>query len=215
MTPEEIIEEARDYHPSFDERQTPTATARRFVNRYDEELYQEILRMEPEYFLTSHEISFPLNDFDAGYSALPDYYQHREGTVYIGDQPLREDLHIVPFKMRHMPGVANAAYLLGSNTIHFVGEAADWETVNRVVFYYIPARTVLADTTTTSILPDFMRPAMVERLALFMASRGTGASEESISLSLTRDDWKETEMRCLQTAGDRGRSDAGYVREEW
>lgn len=215
MTPEEIINGARDYHSSFDERQTPTASARRFVNRYDEELYQEILRMEPEYFLTSHEISFPLNDFDAGYTALPDYYQHRGGTVYIGDQPIRDDLHIVPFSNRHMPGTSNAAYLLGDNTIHFVGEEADWEKVNRVVFYYVPARTVLTDVTTESTLPDFMKPAMVERLALFMAGRGSGASEEDISLSLTREDWKETEIRCLQTAGDRGRADAGYVREEW
>lgn len=213
-TAADIILEARDHHPAFDERQTPDPVARRTVDRYAAELYDLLLEREADEIISTEEISFPLTDFDAGYD-LPDFVFHHNGEVFYNGTAFQDPLNIVPFQSRHTPGVPNAAYIR-ENTIHFVGNEADWTVVEKVEFYYSPPRTPLADLTTDSELPDVLKPAAVKRLALFMAQRGPeGRGTEPVPISLTAEDWKESEQRGLRAVGRKRSSDVGHIREVW
>lgn len=214
-TPEEVINAARDIHPSFDERQTPDAAARRAVDRYDEKLFQRILDIEPEEFLSTHEISFPLADFEAGYDGLPDFVSHLGGEVYFQDSSFQENLNIVPHRSRHAPGHPNAAYFQDGD-LFFVGRKQDWGDVDKVVFFYTAPRTPLAALDTESALPDTVKPAVVEKLALFMASRGpNGMGEDPVPISLTVEEWRETEANCLASVAGKTRGTETTVREVW
>lgn len=212
----EVIKEARGIHPAFTDRQTPVEVARQEVDRYTTELRSEILKVEPDFFDAEKEYSFPLSDFDGGEALPADFHRPKDGTVHFENDQGRTQLNLVPFGARFSPGVPWAAYIKAS-TIRFIGEESDWEHVDKVVLYYLPTKTPLASKDDTSDLPDTAKPAVVSRLALFMAGRGPeGQSQAPIQIPLTHDDWKESERRFLNEVST-GLSDAeqGYVREVW
>lgn len=214
-TPAEVIDEARDYHPSFDELQTPNKVARRFVDRYDEELWQKVKKEEPDWFLTTETIAMPIDPWDDGY-VLPDWTEHRGGTVvFEGGRKREAELNIVPFRNRFHPGARYPAYIVG-DTLHFIGSEQDWNNVDRVLFHYIAARTPLDSPTAQSDLPDQVKPAVVERLVLFMAQRGAGGDgAQPVPVDLSMQDWRETERLALETVATSHRADTTYIRDVW
>lgn len=212
--PEQVINEARDFHPAFTDRQTPEEVALRTVDRYDEELYQKIVERESDFLVSTEEISLPLNDFAAGYT-LPDFMEHRGGSVFYQASNARGELHIIPHRSRLQPGTTHPAYII-NGTLHLAGDEKDWSHLDKIEFYYVPTRAPLSDMTTNSTLPDEMKPAVVERLALFMAQRGPdGNGKSPVPINLTREDWLSTEARVLGTIANSRRADTGHVREVW
>lgn len=218
FTVADVIDEARDFHPAFTERQTPTSAAVRAFDRAEAALYAAILKRDRYILMDTETISFPLADFSAGYSPTATVQTPLGGDVYFNgsDPESHVPLTFINWGERYSPHCRWPAWLEGS-VIHFAGASSDWISVDHVVLAYIPARTVVTSRGDNSGLPDEARPVMAEKLAMFMAARGPQGTvgEGPIELNLTVAQIDHDEKALLSLLSMKRRTSTGYTREVW
>ncbi len=153
FTVADVIEEARDQHPSFEPLRTPDQTCFRQLNRYIRQLYYRAIERDSSLYSTTEEITLPLADFDAGY-ALPAFVYYQGGTLILAGGIQRdEQFNIVPWANRFSPNVYNAGYIL-EGVLYLLGDAKDWSNVESINFNYAPEPTLPADEAADVPLPD-------------------------------------------------------------
>ncbi len=178
LTVSEIIAAARDLDPAFDARRHPPTAAVRYLNRRHKALVGEWIKHDPEAFSEEITITFPLDDFDAGYFLFEgesesqalratSIYSPLDMWVRGEEEPRRLD--ISPWRDRHR--VEGRACWLTESTLHFSGVAATWNDVLRVVLTYVPTPTVLTALDDELDLPETAEDALVCSVAAFFARR--------------------------------------------
>ena len=132
FTSQDVVDEARDQHPSFDPQRTTDKQSFRQLARYLRQLvFLTVEKDSSTLLVTTEEVTLPLVDFRAGH-ALPAYVYVRGGTLTaLGSANRLEAFNIVPYRNRFMPNVYNAGYIHGG-TLFFCGDEADWAMVEKV-----------------------------------------------------------------------------------
>lgn len=174
----DLIQAARDLDPAFDARRHPPTAAVRFIDRLHKRLVGEWLKHEPDAVQESVTITFPLDDFDAGYFLAESESASQElraTAIYTPlDMWIDGHLEAVPLDMvswrdRHR---RDGRYCwLTESTLHFSGIASDWNDVDRVIFTYVPTPAAITALDDELDLPDTAEDALVTNIASFFARR--------------------------------------------
>ena len=217
FTVAECIDDARDHHRSFTPRHTLDRSLLRRLNNYSRVLYFLTHKRQPDLFVTTENIAFPISPFEDGYDltglssvmALP----HGATINYI-DAVSMQTLTLVPVRNRFSPGQGPAAYI-ENDTLKFVGLEKDWTPVASIDFKYIPEPTPAADETENVDLPDPARSPCVAELARFMAMRGPMNPNEQIDQQAFMQGKAVAEADYLDEIGRQRRATTHIVREVW
>lgn len=175
LTPSEVVDEARDLHPSFTEAKHPDKVVLRSLSTWQQELLSKLQRVYPEELRLVEEISLPVSPFEDGHD-LPANNGVSEGTLYHneGDYP-QTRFQILPEVQGGTGGFYWPSGFVRGGTLFLNGKEADWEGYDRIDVPYIPAADPIdpagAD---SSSLPDLARSAARFHLAEFMAARHDG-----------------------------------------
>lgn len=174
-----LIRQARDTHPTFDERAHPDPVLVRALSLFASELAGEAQRVQRNLVSVAHTVALPLADFAAG-ATLPafDYPHGLSGFTAAGDEV---PINLVSWELRKSPVPWPAATIHGGS-LHLLGGEGDWKWATRLVFHYWPAPTELTSMSGIITLPDSAAPALVAHLRVVMARRnpkdaGTSAEE--------------------------------------
>jgi hypothetical protein len=172
VTAGDIIEGARDQHPSFDERRHPGRMLLRVLSGYHRDLCIKAVHQNEAILASSQTTLLPLAVFATGI-ALPAYQYLHGGTVVpvaTGSDPA--PLTIVPWANRFQAARFPAGYVLGA-TLFLLGAATDWTPYASIVLSYTPIAGELTASNSVLLLPDTAAATCEAALALVMANRGT------------------------------------------
>jgi len=168
MTSGEIIEEARDLHPAFDDNSHPDKVLVRFVNRYQTGLLAEALTRYPSLYSTTQDIALPLADFAAGEALTEPLFVQDVVALKNGEET---PVVIIPYEHRHDPQPFYCGWIV-NRRLFLNGKASNWATFSgglRVRYATTPAAITGEDD--VLILPDHARECLVAACAQFMAGR--------------------------------------------
>lgn len=213
----DLLNAARDCSPQFDTRLHPDRVLLRFLSRYQRDLIDRLLRLDPSQLVTTQSYPLPLANFTAGI-AIPAYHYPFGAEVvsgHVGAHP--HPVNLVPWtdhtRYRH------AVYLL-SNTLFLCGKSADWERFISLTWIYVPevadldtsSQTALTQTLTA--LPDSAEPALVAYLAMKMAMRGgADPGQTPPDPASLAGDWKLEESRFFDQVGRNTQAVTSIIRE--
>ena len=211
----EIIENARELHPSFHERHTPDPLCIRALTRAHEDLHSLTSDRNPEVTAAQTDISLPLADFAAG-ETLPEHYKVLSGHVYhdINTPQTRRQLDFVPWEHELFTRRPYAASIVG-NTLFLVGTEADWNPFSLIrlrICLYPTAFTAVTDTIT---LPDYGHDAMIEFLGEFFAMRVPLADPERPNPLEFVKRRMDAVSKYLDIVGNKKKAYVGEVKEVW
>ncbi len=176
FTAGQVIDKARDRHAAFDRKRVPDRMARRFLSDYARQLAGRVEALDPDALRVEMVTNLPLADFDAGI-ALP------AGVRYIADIVAKEPdtvanprtfpVTLINAAQKNAPnGPLAAAWQIG-NTLYLRSPASNWQYMGSIAVAYVPTPVELADLNAVIGLPDAGELACVERVAEFMARRGS------------------------------------------
>lgn len=212
MTVDEIIQQARETHPAFTPESTPNSVLIRYLSRLHRDLVGRILRVAADVLVQDHEIALPLADFAAG-AAVPDHQFIRGGSVYVG--ATERPLYLIRWQSRIRPVVWPAAWLEG-NTLHLVGDAAQWAAADRIVLKIVPTPADLVAMTDVVALPDIAESTCVTALAAFLAQRTADVPPlPQIPRQRLQELARETEERLFDRLAGRSAAIVSFVEEVW
>lgn len=170
LVPSEVIDAARDLHPSFHAQRHPPKVLARSLSAWQRTVLAQIQRAHsPEVRLTEV-ISLPLTDFGAGHD-MPANTGVYPGAVYWNetDWPrsefsLEAEAHLTD------PQAWPSGFMRG-DTLHLHAREEDWTRFDRIEVPYAPAPADIDLGTDTSSLPDEAAEAARYHLAEFMSGR--------------------------------------------
>lgn len=193
MTAREVVDQARDYHISFDPRRVGEKMALRYLSRYQRRLAEKITAMSEEALAST--VSFTKAEVDAAALAgaagagltLPDHLilLGLHTTRVAGGSSIPVDL--VAYSNRHVDAVRvfPSAYILNqklyptnryeASGFHIKGDSSTlehgWEPLDGIVAILVRTPVELTAPENLLTLPDSTQDALVANLALWMASR--------------------------------------------
>lgn len=181
MRAREIIEEARDYDPSFNRRATPDPVALRRLSRIEVVVATMVAELEPEALNSLHTIELAvitaaLGEDGDGSLAVPAYVTPIRIRAIDEDGFSREVVWInrrqqlqrgAPF-----PSVALSDAALHLTDARLVGaDIHGWEEIDHINFEHVPVPPPLTTLNQELTLPDALGGALTSELAGWMAGR--------------------------------------------
>ena len=211
-----LIEAARDEHPSFDQNRHPSPVLLRALSRYQRELFAKIIRLDPSQGVQNFDQTMPLSVFENGI-AIPAY------KYPLGVQVQRVNGHefhpIDLVSWAESDSHKHAGYLL-NGILFLTGHASHWTHVGMVRFLYVPEPDAVPDlatdalTTVLTLIPDGAESTLVAFLASKMALRGgsgDGVAAPNPAGFLAA--WQAAEERFLDEMGRNTQAVTSIVRE--
>ncbi len=167
----DVIDEARDRHPSFDRNKNPQKVVRRFLSGYTEELAGKINRIDSTALLVEVTQAMPLSVFDDGITLPANRGVAAVVAVDDATTPRRLPIDLIPYASRGDRNVpVNSAWTIGGK-LYLNGTSQSWQRVTSVAVAYTPAPASYTADTDTIALPIGARRALTEAAAVFMARR--------------------------------------------
>lgn len=170
VTAGEVIQAARDLHPSFDKNQHPELTLLRQLSLNQQVLIGKALQRYPDLFSEKQVIGLPVADFDAGTPVdNPLLLQDVDG-LSISGRPC--EVTIIPAEHRNGQRPLYSVFLR-NRILYQCGALADWTGLVQLTLNFsktVPNLTALADTMT---LPPESTLCLAAMLGQLMAMRGS------------------------------------------
>lgn len=166
----DVIEDARDLHPAFDDNTHPDGVLLRALNRLQMQLMGRALERYPSLYSDTETIALPLTDFALGVSLTQPFFVDDLVGVRAGctDTPIP----IIPYEHRSDAQPHLFAYLV--NRFLFLGrKASAWNGLDSLTIRYTTTLPQLATLEDELVIPDEARTALSLALAEVMAARGT------------------------------------------
>lgn len=198
MTAESIITQAREEGPAFTADRHPRRVAVNYLSRLQRRLVEEWMKVDPDAYVETFTVEFPLDDFQAGVELevgesdpVPiDITQIREPFDLVLrrhlDQPL--DLHLISWRDRNRSPIVRACYIQ-NNTLYFTGRENQWNDVAEVRFVYTATAPDITSLREALLLPPSAEETLVAWLAYFFAKRTAEAE-----LTRSRNEYKVDAM---------------------
>lgn len=211
-TAAEVIEASRDYHPAFDERRVPEASALRVLSRLQRRLAAKVTALSedalaaPFAFLAADVSAAALAGFAGAGLALPDHLlllgfftSRLAGPVSTVPVSLVSYANYPVEAARYWPScfvLRGRLYPANRMELGFGGSLHGWEAFNGLSALLVlnpPELTARADEIT---LPDIAQDALVTGLAWWMAGRA-GVAREVVWLQQDATDAEQTVVTAL------------------
>ena len=170
-----ILTAARDLSAAFDSRRHPDRVLLRFLSRYQRDLVDRLVRLDPSQLVSYQDTALPLADFASGIT-IPAYH-YPMGAEITGGAPNARP-HPIPLVSWADHGRHHHAVYLLDGVLYLTGRAEWWARFVNLRWMYVPE---VADLDTSSAaapaqvltsLPDSAEPTLVAFLAAKMAQRG-------------------------------------------
>jgi hypothetical protein len=169
MNAAEIVDEARDLHPAFDDNSHPDKIVVRFLSRFQLALISDALTRYPSLWSTTQDEPMPLADHAAGIALTAPLFVY-DVVVLKGDREL--PVVVIPYEHRHDPRPDRSAWIV-NRRLYLDGKASAWAGSDAIRIRYATTPTALTSEDSVLILPDTAREALVTSAAAFMAGRGS------------------------------------------
>ena len=208
LTPEIIIEEARDHHVTFNPRTHPDGPLLRLLSSYQRTILSKIARINPALFASEVLITLPFDDFDAGVKLPANTYVLPNMEVRLTDANLKEPIDLVNLTLRaefDMP--LRFAYLRGNNI--FLGRDAEtFENFDLLILQLVLTPKDLVGLRDPLLLPDWGVDTFVAHLVKKMGVR----SDMSGNVLL---DAEQMEQDFLMTVAQQKGAEVGTTLDVW
>lgn len=177
----EVIDEARDWHPSFDPKVIQDKMLWRVISRAERSILQLVLEEADEVITVPDVIDLATISAalaaDAGI-ALAANLLVSSGVVRIVDTVEKVPLNLLAPIHQHDPPAPwrPTAWIEGGDLVlldlrRFGGTVTGWEQFDEITLQIVPAPVPIAANTSNLTVPDICRNAVVDALVLFMAAR--------------------------------------------
>lgn len=179
FTAADVLDGARDLHPSFDPKTQPDAVLLRAVQRDARRLATKVIAVRPENLAWSAvTTALPLPVFSTGIT-LPAHLLVTQVTALRAGATTPQDdtpIALVNTNQRMRWGQPWPAVFVLSGVLYLAQAAPDWLPYASITVRYVPIPSV---TTSASVLPfdDDALPALTLALGAFMAMRRTGMAD--------------------------------------
>lgn len=178
LTVAQIVNEARDFHPTLSKQNAPLMVALRALSRFQRRFVTEIAHNVPAWGATEIAVAFPLASFDAGVDLgvlipggwvdlLDGYF------TYLQSPSRRVKGEFVPWEQKDMLAVV-PAYTLRSNVLYFLGGEPSYASIANFYLTYTPLPVALTTEQSVTVLPDDSLEAFAALLAAEWLKRMVG-----------------------------------------
>lgn len=169
MNAGEVIEEARDHHPTFDVQTHPNKILLRYLGTWQKHaLGQGIIRYPDLFDDGPTTIAIADFDFEAGYPLNQPFNILDAEAIGVNDQ--KYPFILIDPSARHDPRPMFCGWIR-SGTLYLDGRAQDWTGITDIVLRWASTPVDLGALDDELVLPDSARYAAVTALAAFMAGR--------------------------------------------
>lgn len=191
-TAREIIDEARDYHPSFSEQRHPPRTLLRRLSRAEQSLFVLVAGLEPELLARPYTVERDavLDAVDGHMPVgLPSYLSVVSGRVFWrdvgGSQPLTllDTIQALGAEPRFPSATPVAGGLVLTDRRDRGAMESGWDEIDRIEVRLVPAPIPLKGLDDRLLAPDTFTAALVGELVSFMALREGLDSTELASMA--------------------------------
>lgn len=203
----QVITEARDWHPSFDQRRHPNGSLMRLLSSYQREVTGKIARVNPALLATPVTYALPLADFNEGMK-LPQrsYIMPAIEVRYTQNSDVAVTIELVNLTRRiDRDLIPNAAYVRGDR-LFLTGRAENWAPFGSLTVNMVLTPKELTALTDVVMLPDWGMDAYVSALVRAMAIRG-GLSGDILGAAA------EAEQQFLDTVAQQRAAETSYTRD--
>lgn len=179
FTAADVIDAARDRHPSFDPKAQPESVLLRGLQQYARSLASLVMRWRPSAMVATELVTaLPLASFSAGITLPAHLFIQSIMTVRLGYSSPQEEqpVRLLPLAQRTRFGAPFPAAFVQSGTLFLTGRPTDWANYTSVTVRYVPVPTVSTAATQLPFTDDAMTP-MVAWLAAFMGARRQGMDD--------------------------------------
>lgn len=208
-----IIDEARDWHPTFNVRDHPDKALLRALDQYQRTLIARIVQVNEDYSRTILTTALPLATFANGITLPANLLV--TGAEFLDISGNRHEVDLRPMMYRDDPAPRYTLFI-GANVAYLRGAAQDWNAIQSIDIAYIPVPTALALLTDVLTIGDSARRSLVMHLCYMMATRGTTRSDvPPLNPDGFRRDWMRTEEEFLYEVATMRAGQTFTVREIW
>lgn len=183
ITAANVLDHARDLHPTLTKQHTPDPLAWRQLSRDVESLVQDITRIVPAFYALTVSLPFPPpSGFDAGWT-LADYvgaagYKDLLDFTAVWNNPNRrtQRMTFVPYEQRDLTTNHRfPAVTFRNGVVYPLGNQTDWTSIQSLTLSYTPIPTDITQPADVIPLQDDVREALAYSLAAFFAQRLVGS----------------------------------------
>lgn len=179
ITAADVLDGARDLHPSFDPKSQPDTVLVRQIQRDARRLATKVIAIRPEQVPWSTQTTaLPLAVFANGIS-LPSHLLVTQVTALrAGGTSPQDDtpIPLVNTQQRTRWGQPWPSAFIMSGTLYLAATAADWLPYASVTVRYVPVPSVTSSASAIGLDDDALTP-LVLSLGAFMATRRQGMSD--------------------------------------
>lgn len=165
----EVVDEARDYHPSFDDNSHPTKVLIRRLSRVQEYLLAEAMKRYPSLWSEEQSVPLPLPVFEDGVALDSPFFLH-DVQVTRADG-LTEPVILIPYDHRFDRQTLYHGWVVDQQ-LYLGGNAAVWARWNELVIRFAKKPPELTSAASVMVIGDLAREACMTALCSFMAGRG-------------------------------------------
>lgn len=213
FTVRSVILAARDRHASFDKVRHPDPILVRRLDQLQRYLLEQAIERNPSFLAQKHTITWPPEDFDAGYQLAFSYHLLHGGDVFVGGT--KSEFNLVEYGRRNSSIPLFSGWVVGDR-LYFRGLSADWQGVTKIVLDFVPAVPRLVQLSSLFTLPRSAESAFVDQLALFMGGRGHADPQlPAIDLADLRRAAAVSETNFLNGIGRRRQTSVKYIKDVW
>lgn len=206
VTAQDVITEARDWHPSFDQRKHPNGTLLRLLSSYQREITSKIARVNPALIATPVTYTLPLTDFDQGMK-LPSrsYIMPAVEVRYAQNPDVAVTVELVNLTRRiDRDMLPNVVYIRGDR-LFLSGRAENWTPYGSLTVNMVLTPRDLTGLTDVLTLPDWGMDTYVSALVRRMAMRD--------GLLDLVGDAADAEQQFLDTVAQQRAAETSYTRD--
>lgn len=182
-----VIDAARDRHPSFYKEKHPNKMLLRFLSAYAKGLHGKIAAIDEDQLRVDVTATLPLASFDAGI-ALPANVRSITGAVVSYPEPTTfapVPIDIIQSDERNARNTPAGAAWQVNGKLYLAGNADRWSAFNQIAISLILLPDTLQTLADVLAVPDAAELACIENCALFLARREFNESDGDTKLNLS------------------------------
>lgn len=171
LTAGDVINQARDHHPSFGPRQHPEGSLLRVLSNYQRSIFAKIAQVNPSLCASNLFVTLPLANFAAGVKLPAFTYVLPNPTLITTNNNIREPIDLVSATLQSdFEQPRKFAYLQGGSL--FLGRRAEnYDAYSQLRLQMVLTPPNLVDLKEPLSLPDYGVDTYVGHLAMMMANR--------------------------------------------
>ena len=171
LTAGEVIEEARDRHPTFDKNRHPQKVVRRALSTYVGKLLGKINEIDEQAITVEQEFTMPVSQALFALGITLPANRGVEDIVAVDQQTRRLPIELIRAGNRSDRNSRIASAWIVNGVLYMNGVLTSWNGVTKLAVRYAPVAGLLATDADVLAVGEWARDTCVEATAFAMARR--------------------------------------------